>query len=249
MNARKKVVNCALRAWFAVFLALQLNDTVDWDWGLVMLPVWLIFLGDFVYWRVMKSWAGDLLQGLDLEAVMKGEVDDPEQLIRAQHGQELEAAGSSFWCTLFGPALMAILLVSRLEASTFSTFIILIPVFIVMYCCVCVVGCGFCCLSNMSTDVFDEEEEGSSATSADELMMQKKPVDEEQRSAEIPVIYKPPVASPSPTSSPRGSGDLESAGSSRPVEQYGTFTHSDGQQGQRKEDEVLRSSDVEMDID
>jgi hypothetical protein len=234
MTARKKVVKSLLRIWFAIFLALQLDDSVDWDWGLVMLPVWLIFLSDIFFSRSMKSWAGELLEGIDLEAMQRGEVDDPDQMMRAQHGQELEASSSTLCCVIFGPALMAILLVSRLEASTFSTFIILIPVFIVLYCCVCIVGCGFCCMSNMSTEMFDEAEGEASVSSADDLMMQKREADEEH-SAEVPITYKPPVPA---------NNDIEA--NNKPTEQYGTFKQ---EQDQKNEEEVLRSSDVDVDID
>ena len=70
--------------WFAIFLALQLDDTVDWDWGLVMLPIWLTFLGDVVYSQSMKKWGGVLVEGIDMEALQRGEVDDPDVMMRAQ---------------------------------------------------------------------------------------------------------------------------------------------------------------------
>lgn len=84
MAGRRKLVNSLLRVWFAMFLALQLDDSVDWDWGLVMLPVWLSFLGDFVFSYVMKQWSKRLLEGIDMEALERGEVDDPDVAMRAQ---------------------------------------------------------------------------------------------------------------------------------------------------------------------
>ena len=84
ISARKKIINCVLRAWFAMFLALQLNDTVDWDWGLVMLPIWLIFLVDIVYSRYMSGWGQEMVDGIDMEALENGEVDDPSVMMKAQ---------------------------------------------------------------------------------------------------------------------------------------------------------------------
>jgi hypothetical protein len=52
---------------------------------------------------------------------------------------------------------MAILLVSRLEASTFSTFIILIPIFGFLGCCMCGVACTVCAFSCVDTTRLDEE--------------------------------------------------------------------------------------------
>jgi hypothetical protein len=72
--------------------------------------------------------------------------------------QELMAASSMEWCALGPTVFMAVLLVSRLEAATFSTFIILIPVFAFLGCCMCGVACGFCAFSCLDTSGFDEEE-------------------------------------------------------------------------------------------
>lgn len=46
---------------------------------------------------------------------------------------------------------MAILLVSRLDSTSFSTFIIILPVFLFLGCCMCGVGCGLCYLTCADT--------------------------------------------------------------------------------------------------
>lgn len=61
---------------------------------------------------------------------------------------------------------MAVLLVSRLEAADFSTFIILIPVFMLLGCCMCGVCCGFCALASVDTNQLDGSEAGSDDPSA-----------------------------------------------------------------------------------
>lgn len=75
------------------------------------------------------------------------------------------AASSLGWCSIGPTVFMAVLLVSRLEAASFSTFIILIPIFAILGCCLCAVACGFCMASCVDTTEFQEEGvEPSSAT-------------------------------------------------------------------------------------
>lgn len=213
--------------------------------------------------------ASIIMSGLPLRSVSYVLLGSPPAL-SCQHGQELGAVGGSLVCTIFGPMLMAILLVSRLEArcvnqqyrgqrnkvaslcvsidmctymrlsetcllsrSSFSTFIIFIPVFLVLYCCVFAVGCGFCCLSNMSTEMFDEEDTASDDPGAS--MMKKEKVEEQRKhSAEVPAAsgYKPPVSSDEP-------GDIES-------NQYGTFSAPEKAQNV---EETVSSAEVDVDID
>ena len=55
--------------------------------------------------------------------------------------------------------LMAILLVSRLDSTAFSTFLIILPVFLFIGCCLCGVGCSLCCLT--CVDASEGSEVGS----------------------------------------------------------------------------------------
>lgn len=87
ISSRKKLLNSVLRVWFAIFLALQLDEDVDWDWGLVMLPIWLTFLGDILFSHHMKQWGATMMEGIDVEALQRGEVDDPDVMMRAQVGK------------------------------------------------------------------------------------------------------------------------------------------------------------------
>lgn len=132
------------------------------------------------------------------------------------------------------------------HCSTFSTFIIFIPVFLVLYLCVCAVGCGFCCLSNVSTDMLDEEVETGSTDSGSAMMQKEKHSKTEQHSAEVPTSYKPPVSTPSASAYPVG-GDIESNTSGDKSNQYGTF--SPQEQQQQEQEMVVTSADVEVDID
>jgi hypothetical protein len=56
---------------------------------------------------------------------------------------------------------MAVLLVSRLQAAHFTTFIILIPLFLLLGCCMCGVCCGLCALASVDTNQLDGSENGS----------------------------------------------------------------------------------------
>jgi hypothetical protein len=40
-NAFREFVCHIVRAWLSVFIALKLNHQSDWNWGLVLLPVWV----------------------------------------------------------------------------------------------------------------------------------------------------------------------------------------------------------------
>eukprot|EP01041_Mallomonas_annulata_P005019 gene5019-10043_t len=156
--ARKELIVCLLRCWQAVFLALKLSTNGDWDWGLVLLPIWVYFalqLGSSYY---LRRWGQSLIHGIDVEAIMSngGEVD-PVTMLHVQHGQELHAAGFAGVIFQIVPLYMAILLVIRLQTTTFSVFIILIPIYLAIFCCMCGVGCGLCCLSNIDTNKLDEQ--------------------------------------------------------------------------------------------
>jgi curved DNA-binding protein CbpA len=85
--ARKSFFVSLLRVWLACFLAVQLDHTVSWDWGLVLLPIWAYFLLELIQSHILKTWGRSLLEGIDLEACANGEILDPMILLRAQHGQ------------------------------------------------------------------------------------------------------------------------------------------------------------------
>lgn len=50
----RKCINHFLRAWLAVFVALKLNHQNDWNWGFVLLPVWM-YLGMNVLWSCVYT--------------------------------------------------------------------------------------------------------------------------------------------------------------------------------------------------
>lgn len=156
-EAQKSIFVNALRAWLAVFLALQLDNTVQWNWGLVLLPIWVYLFMQYVYAYVFRSWGASKLHGLDLEAIEKGEEKDPIKMVNSQQGSQLMAS-STFICLSQGaPLFMAILLVSRLEVSDITTFVIILPIFIAIGCCCCGVFCGICVMSCIDMEGMERE--------------------------------------------------------------------------------------------
>lgn len=157
-SARKDIVVCLLRVWFSLFLAAQIDHKVDWDWGLVMLPVWLYFLLHLYTWRYLKKWGATLLAGIDIEGLRNGSVPfDPKMQVRLQVGSEVEAAAATSFNSRILHLLFALLLVSRLQVSKFSTFLVLFPIFFSIFICICIVGCGLCCLSNIDPEQLREQ--------------------------------------------------------------------------------------------
>jgi len=56
LSEQKTVFVSLLRVWWGVFLALQLDGTVQWDWGLVFLPVWLYLFLQYLYAISFRKW-------------------------------------------------------------------------------------------------------------------------------------------------------------------------------------------------
>jgi curved DNA-binding protein CbpA len=83
---RKSCGVAVMRVWLAIFLAAQLDDRVDWDWGLVLLPIWVYFLLEILFGYRLRQWGASYLQGIDFEAAERGELD-PMTVLKAQHGQ------------------------------------------------------------------------------------------------------------------------------------------------------------------
>jgi hypothetical protein len=96
---------------------------------------------------------------------------------------------------------MAVLLVSRLQAAQFTTFIILIPIFLLLGCCMCGVCCGLCALASVDTNQLDGSENGSDDPAS--RMMK-------------PENYTPPPVVVGDDIESQGSQRLDSA-------EYGTF--------------------------
>lgn len=154
---RKAILISLLRLWQSLFLAARLNHFVHWNWGLVLLPVWIYLALQYGYVMLFRTMGSTLLSGLDDEAILSGQVADPMILVRYQQGQEMMANASLTCLTQLVPLFMALMLIGRLESRSYSTFLIILPVFLILGCLGCVVCCGLCCLSTIDTDSLEAE--------------------------------------------------------------------------------------------
>mmetsp|Transcript_11634 Transcript_11634/g.11666 ORF Transcript_11634/g.11666 Transcript_11634/m.11666 type:complete len:545 (+) Transcript_11634:174-1808(+) len=154
--ARKTLIVQVLRIWQLVFIAIKTDGHQPWDWGLVLLPIWLYFLVQLGFGYLLHRWGTSLNTDIDVPTVLSngGEVD-PMVMIRHQHSMELKAQAVAMIFFQIVPLYMALLLVIRLQIVSFSTFIILLPIYIAIGCCICGVGCALCCLSSIDMDTLD----------------------------------------------------------------------------------------------
>jgi hypothetical protein len=113
---RKSFVGHVLRAWLAVFLALKLNGQMNVNWGLVLLPVWVSLLCQYLFAWHFKHWAKTVLDTIDPRNVDPG--SEMERAAKTQQAQQLISAHFIAILLAAGPAFMAILLVSRLQVRT-----------------------------------------------------------------------------------------------------------------------------------
>lgn len=118
---RKSLVGHLLRAWLAVFLALKLNGEVNFNWGLVLLPVWISFFSQYLFAYYFNVWGTSITESIDVTNVDSGSEHERHAKI-AEAGQLFSASMIAVILT-FAPAFMAILLVSRLEVQAFSNLL------------------------------------------------------------------------------------------------------------------------------
>jgi hypothetical protein len=245
-SARKDMVICVLHLWFSLFLAAKINHDVRWDWGLVMLPIWLYFALHLWVWRHLKKWGESLLVGIDVEGLMSGAVPfEPRMMVKMQVGTDLQAAASSSFYGRLPHLLLALLLVSRLEVSRFSTFLVIFPIFLIIFLCICVVGCGLCCLSSVDPEKLREQrgqmygeshpQEGTSGVDESGSAAFVSPAEEATASLISEQTQTRPVAQP--------------AAATSSTEHYGSFgSTAGGKAGANKADEGVKKADVD-DID
>ena len=153
-QSRKSVLISLFRIWFAIFLGYQIKSQPDiWNWGFVFLPVWVYFFFQFAISVYLIRWSKSILADINvpevLEAMQGGSYVSPDILLRIQRAQEVSASGYSGIFSQVPGIYIAILVVLRLQFLRVSTFVILLPVYLVLFCCVCGVSCGMCCLSNI----------------------------------------------------------------------------------------------------
>jgi hypothetical protein len=137
---RHAIWNSLLRIWFAAFLSVELDMKVSWNWGLVMLPVWIYILSALIIAYLYRGWGSTIAEGLSMDEPPT----TPRDAMRLQTSAGVSGLGTTMCFSQCVVLLMALLLVFRLQihTSTYSTFLIIFPVFVGLGCCCCFVFCG-----------------------------------------------------------------------------------------------------------
>ena len=157
MYGVKSIFVSVIRLIFIVLLSIKLDDDASMNWGLVFIPVWLYFIG-LLFWGTYVSTLGaKLLRGIDTR--IPPEQMDPVTQAEYQRAMTLVALGNSENCGLLMPVAIMTLLVLYLTVGGFSAFIVMIPVFILIGCCMCCTFCSLAFVSNVDVDKMEEEME------------------------------------------------------------------------------------------
>jgi len=156
-QSRETMVEHLLRIWLAIFLAVKLNHSVDWDWGLVLLPIWVFFFYKYLMVCVIRNWAGSIQREHQLDPEHMEYETDPLRQVKYMQMEGLYSTSSSGCFAQCAPLFMALMLISRLDVSSFSTFLILLPIFLVLGCCCIGVCCSVVCLANTDLDKAEQE--------------------------------------------------------------------------------------------
>lgn len=149
------VVTSLLSIWQAIFLALELNNGRTTNWGLVFLPIWLYLLLKYLVGYSYRSWSNSLISEIDPNS--DAQLHDPRTSLKLQQAQYLGTQASSAYTSMFMPLYISLLLVCRLQIATYSTFIILIPIFLIIGCCCFGVCCCLMMASCVDIDAMEQE--------------------------------------------------------------------------------------------
>lgn len=152
-NSRRYIVVSILRLVFAFLLAYKLDNNSSMNWALVFLPVWIYFVLEFFWASTLTAWGIGKISQID-QSKHPSEMD-PVELAELQRGADLIARGQLEMCTMWLPVSLAVLLVCYLVIGGFSSFIVLIPIFLIIGICMCCVFCTLCCAVSVDVDKMD----------------------------------------------------------------------------------------------
>jgi hypothetical protein len=163
LKQHKDRISCVvtlLRIWLAAFLAIQLDGNVDWNWGLVLLPIWVYLLLQYVSAYFYTQWGKAMQRSIPMPPDGEASID-PVNAAKLYRARALLSMGNGSFCFMIVPIFIAIVLVCRLQVSVFSTFVIMIPVFIALCCCCCTVCCGLALASCVDLNELDALEKAA----------------------------------------------------------------------------------------
>lgn len=186
---------CGLRIWLAVSLARKLDDTTPLgpsgvsgtNWSLVLLPVWVYALSQFLFAFALRAWARSLLCGLDLDRMASGADRSPSHRSRYHRGSRLLSMAAVGCVLVSFPLVCAVLVVMRfdggssgaaggggassLSLSISSLWMMALPVLLgLIACCCCCYRASLCGSSSSSSPSSnpgrEQEEDGAVSSTA-----------------------------------------------------------------------------------
>ncbi len=151
-QAMLSIQHGVLRIVFCALAILKLDEKIHVTWWVVFVPLWLFFGTQFLGICVEYSLARRLQDTLeaaaspvDPETGAGGELPPEEAMMREQ-AEVMASRASMLGCQASILLMMALLGVARIEGAHYSVFIIFLPVFILVGCFTCSLGCAVCCL-------------------------------------------------------------------------------------------------------
>eukprot|EP00638_Chattonella_subsalsa_P001877 CAMPEP_0117753016 /NCGR_PEP_ID=MMETSP0947-20121206/11971_1 /TAXON_ID=44440 /ORGANISM="Chattonella subsalsa, Strain CCMP2191" /LENGTH=489 /DNA_ID=CAMNT_0005571811 /DNA_START=322 /DNA_END=1791 /DNA_ORIENTATION=- len=140
LEARKVLWNSTLRIWLYIFIVLKVDNTVSWSWFLVFLPAW------FALFSYCLAGSYNCMQAQFLLSEIKDEEnpENPEEAAKIQAALLRRKAMAENCCTCCCLLLVVLLVSCRLSVSSFSSFYITLPIYLVIgliFCCLCI---GLC---------------------------------------------------------------------------------------------------------
>ena len=148
---------CVLRFCFAIFLAAKLDGNVDWNWGLVMLPVWIFLLFQGVFACYFKIDGDMMMDGIDPQTLeINPNVEDHAKVM---YGSNMNGTCANMCAGGCGYTLMFVLLVVAVQVETISSFLIILPLWFMAFGILTTVFCFFCFLGLADTSQMDNPEE------------------------------------------------------------------------------------------
>lgn len=149
-----------LRIVFCALAILRLDEKIRVTWWVVFTPLWLFFATQFVGICVEYALAKRLQEGLIAAATATaaerggsvmdpetGEVElGPEEAMIQEQTELMASRASMLACQAAIVLVMALLGVARIEGAHFSVFLVFLPVFVIVGCFTCSLGCAVCCV-------------------------------------------------------------------------------------------------------
>lgn len=149
--AGAQICNHLFRLVQAFLLALKLNGNITSNWGVVFMPTWIYFFFQcFVIWRTRNRG----------KSILKSKYDNKiKAQVYNQHGRDIIRYSMMLCIMQIFPLLCALLLVSRLQVSSFSTFLVIFPVFLILGSLFICSFCTLFCLANINLDELQKQQD------------------------------------------------------------------------------------------